>query len=128
MNEAQKYSKTEFSSMGQIEMESCAFIKAAAMLNSIKEHWDTERVHLHDALDKNKLLWSFVACAMKEKNCPQPPAIRKQILNLALFVFKHTLSILSNPKPESLTVLININMNIGKGLAGSEKPEVGNPS
>ncbi len=118
MNETQKYSATEISAMDQSELESRAFIKAASSLNMIKEHWDTEQGKLEEALDKNRRLWTIIASAMKEDDCPQPVEIRNNILNLALFVFRRTMDVLSDPKPESLNILIDINMNIAKGLAG----------
>ncbi len=118
MNETQKYSATEMSAMDQSELESRAFIKAASSLNMIKEHWDTEQGKLEEALDKNRRLWTIIASAMKEDDCPQPEEIRNNILNLALFVFRRTMDVLSDPKPESLNILIDINMNIAKGLAG----------
>ncbi len=124
MNESQKYSNAEISSMGQIELESRAFIRAASSLNQVKEHWDTERSHLTEALDKNRRLWTIIASAMKEDDCPQPVEVRNNILNLALFVFRRTMDVLSDPKPESLKILIDINMNIAKGLAGhGETPD-----
>ena len=117
MDEVKKYSNTEVSSMGQIELESRAFIRAASSLNVIKEHWETEQGHLLEALEKNRRLWTIIASAMKEDDCQQPPEVRNNILNLALFVFRRTLEVISEPKPESLNILININMNIAKGLA-----------
>lgn len=117
MDVSQKYSNAEISSMGQVELESRAFIRAASSLNSIKEHWDTEQDHLMEALDKNRRLWTIIDSAMKEEDCPQPPEIRNNILNLALFVFRRTIDVISEPKPESLNILISINMNIAKGLA-----------
>ena len=110
MDEVKKYSNTEVSSMGQIELESRAFIKAASSLKVIKEHWETEQGHLMEALEKNRRLWTVIASAMKAE-------VRNNILNLALFVFRRTLDVISEPKPESLNILININMNIAKGLA-----------
>ena len=58
---------------------------------------------------------------MQDDDCPQPKEIRVNIVNLALFVFKKTIAIIAEPKPESLGILININMNIAKGL--TEHPE-----
>lgn len=56
---------------------------------------------------------------MGEADCPQPEEVRRSILNLAMFIFQRTVEILINPTPEKLNVLININMNIAKGLAGN---------
>jgi len=117
MDELRKYSNTEVSSMGQVELESRAFIRVASSLNAIREHWDSEQENLMDALEKNRRLWTIIASAMKEDDCPQPVEVRKNILNLALFVFRRTIDIISEPKPESLNILININMNIAKGLS-----------
>lgn len=115
----QNYVKAQKGGLTQKEMESRAFINTASALNRIKEHWDTEKQNLPEALEKNRLLWSVIASAMKEDDCPQPQAIRNNIIQLAAFVFKRTLDLLGEPKPEGLDVLININMNIARGLNGN---------
>ncbi len=121
MNISQRYAETEVSGMNQVELESRALIKAASSLNFIKENWEQKHGDLNDALDKNKRLWTIIAGAISDNSSPQPPELRQNLLSLAMFVFKHTLDIISNPKPESLDILININMNIARGL--SEKPD-----
>lgn len=123
MNVSQKkYSDNEVSSLGQIELESRALIKAASALNIIKEHWEEKKSELPDALERNRRLWTIIASAMKESDCPQPEDVRSNIMNLALFIFQRTVNVLAEPKPESLNVLININMNIAKGLTDHEQP------
>lgn len=124
MNKSQQYSDNDVSAMGQVELESRALVRTASALNNIKEHWDDMKGDLPDALEKNRRLWAIIASAMGETGCPQPEEIRKNILNLALFVFQRTIHSLAEPKPEDLSVLININMNIARGL--SEKEEVAN--
>ena len=105
--------------MGQLELESRALIKTASALNMIKEHWSEKQNELEDALEKNRKLWTIIASAMSEEDCQQPVEVKKNILNLSMFIFKRTVAISLEPKPESLDVLININMNIAKGLAGN---------
>lgn len=56
---------------------------------------------------------------MNEADCPQPQEVKKNILNLAVFVFQRTMEIAAEPEPHKLDILININMNIAKGLAGN---------
>ena len=63
---------------------------------------------------------------MQDEDCPQPKEVRANIINLGLFIFKRTMDIMIEPKPESLNVLIDINMNIAKGLAAHETPEENN--
>ena len=113
------YASTQKEGLSQSELESRAFICTASALNRIKEHWDAEKETLPDALEKNKLLWTVIASAMKEDDCPQPKEVRNNILQLAAFVFKRTMDLLGEPRPEGLDVLININMNIARGLNGS---------
>ena len=116
MDESSKYSQAEVSSMNQAELESRALINTASKLNYIKEHWDDRKSELSEALDKNRRLWTIIASAMQDEDCPQPPEIRQNILNLSVFIFKRTMDIISDPKPESLNILIDINMNLAKGL------------
>lgn len=116
MNESNQYSNNEMHSLSQSELESRALINTAAKLNYIREHWEDCKKELDDALDKNRKLWTIIASAMQDKDCPQPQEVRQNILNLSVFIFKRTMDIISDPKPESLRILIDINMNLAKGL------------
>lgn len=116
MNISQKYAETEVSGMSQVELETRALIKAASGLNQIKENWEQKKGKLGEALEKNRRLWAIIAGAIGDNTSPQPHELRQNLLSLSMFVFKRTLEIISDPKPESLDVLININMNIARGL------------
>jgi len=116
---AKNYAAAQKEGLSQNELESRAFICTASTLNMIKENWETEKKNLPEALEKNKLLWSIIASAMKEEDCPQPQEVRNNILQLAAFVFKRTMELLGDPSPEKLDILININMNIARGLNGN---------
>ncbi|MDY4841619.1 MAG: flagellar biosynthesis regulator FlaF [Alphaproteobacteria bacterium] len=116
MNESDQYSSNEMQSLSQSELESRALINTASKLNYIREHWEEGKARLDEALDKNRRLWAIIASAMQEEDCPQPADVRQNILNLSVFIFKRTIDILTDPKPESLRVLIDINMNLAKGL------------
>ena len=113
------YVQNEIAGMNESELEIRALIKTASALNDIKENWDkNDKNNLTKALDKNRRLWSILASAMKEDDCPQPIEIKQNIINLANFIFKRTNEIIVNPVPEKLEILININMNIARGLSG----------
>lgn len=122
MNSTQKYSEIEKSSLNQVELEVRALVRSASSLNHIKENWEEEKSNLDEALGKNRRLWTIFASGMAAEDCPQPLEIRAGILNLANFIFKRTVDVLVNPTPEKLTTLIDINMNIARGL--SEKKAV----
>lgn len=119
MDVSKSYAQNEVSGLGQIETESRALIVTASTLNGIKEQWDTRQGELADALEKNRKLWTIIASAIQDGTSPQPENVKKSILNLAMFVFQRTMSIMVEPKPEMLNVLISINMNLARGLGGN---------
>ncbi len=119
MNISQNYAQNDIAGMGQSELESRALIRTASSLNQIKEHWEERKGELDEALEKNRKLWTIIAAAMREEDCPQPQEVKKNILSLAVFVFQRTMDIAANPEPHKLDILININMNIAKGLGGN---------
>ena len=112
------YNQNEIAGMSEAELEARALIKTASHLNKVKEDWDNAQSELNSALEKNRKLWSILASAMREEDCPQPKEIKQNILNLASFIFKRTIEVIAQPSPDKLDILININMNIAKGLAG----------
>lgn len=119
MNGMGGYVQNEIAGMNEAELEIRALIRTASSLNEVKENWDNNnKTDLNKALDKNRRLWSILASAMKEDDCPQPQEIKQNIINLANFVFKRTTEIMANPEPTKLEILININMNIARGLSG----------
>lgn len=121
MNVSQRYTETEVSGLDQVELESRALIKTASSLNLIKENWEQKQGDLTEALEKNRKLWTVIASAMSDDSSPQPVEMKKNILTLAMFVFKRTMEVMVNPTPEGLGILISINMNIARGLAEHEQ-------
>lgn len=117
MNVSQRYTETEVTGLDQVELESRALIKTASNLNHIKENWEHNQGDLADALEKNRKLWTLIAGAMSDESSPQPEDMKKNILTLAMFVFKRTMEIMVNPTPNALDILISINMNIARGLS-----------
>jgi flagellar protein FlaF len=113
------YTTAQKGGLSQKEMEIRAFISTASSFNRIKEHWDEEKDSLPEALEKNRLLWTVIVSSLKEADNPQPENIKRSIIQLAAFVFKRTLDLMGDPRPEGLDVLININMNIARGLGGN---------
>ena len=126
MDLSQNYVQAEVSGLKQSELESRALIRTASGLNMIKEHWEERRGELEDALEKNRKLWAILASAVREDDCPQPLEIKRSILNLAMFVFQRTVDTIASPEPNKLDALININLNIAKGLSG-EGVDINNP-
>jgi flagellar biosynthesis activator protein FlaF len=100
------------------ELEADLLLDAAARLQAIRDGWDDRRPELDAALLNNRRLWSiFVTSATSPAN-PLPVGVRQNVANIGIFVFKQTMAILADPKPENLGSLININRELAAGLLG----------
>jgi flagellar protein FlaF len=79
------------------------------------------RDSMRDALRLNWRLWTIfqadLTVAMETQD--QPSDIHINMLTLCQFIDKHTVAALSDPTPERLRVLIDINRNIAAGLRES---------
>jgi flagellar protein FlaF len=101
------------------ELEAAILMKAATRLQAIREDWEGKRAELDGALAYNRKLWTILVSSATEISNPLPAAIKQNVANLGIFVFNHTVSVMSEPKPERLGVLININRELAAGLRGS---------
>jgi flagellar protein FlaF len=96
-------------------------LQAAARLQSVHDSWSDDvasgaRAKLDDALLYNRKLWSVFLTDMADANHPMPRELRQNVANIGIFVMNHTVLVMSNPRPERLGSLININREIAAGL------------
>ncbi|MBR4126655.1 MAG: flagellar biosynthesis regulator FlaF [Alphaproteobacteria bacterium] len=110
------YTNAEASALPQNELEARALVRTASRLNNIKEKWPVTTAELNEALDLNRKLWTILVTGATEEANPLPIEIKQNIFNLAHFIFKHTFAVMAKPSAQSLEILININMNIARGL------------
>jgi flagellar protein FlaF len=115
---AQTYSAIASKTANPRELEADLLLNAAARLQAIRDGWASKRPELEPALLYNRKLWSIFVTSATSPDNPLPPGIRQNVANLGLFVFNHTLKILTDPKPENLGSLININRMLAAGLLG----------
>ena len=80
--------------------------------------WTEKKQLLDEALRYNRKLWSIFLSSVTDKENPLPVEIRQNVANLGLFVMNQTLATISDPRPEQLTSLININRELAAGLMG----------
>jgi flagellar protein FlaF len=85
-------------------------------LQAVRDSWEAKQNELSDALLYNRKLWTIFVSSVTEADNPLPPQIRQNVANLGLFVFNQTLNIMSEPRPERLVSLININRELAAGL------------
>ena len=115
------YAAADVSAKPQNEMEARALVRTASRLNVIKENWPPKKEDLNEALELNRKLWAFFLSEICDERNPLPHDIKQNIFNLAHFIFKHTFNVQAKPSAASLDVLININMNIARGLNEQSK-------
>ncbi len=102
----------------QREMEARILYKSNRQIQALIDGWDTRHKDgLDAALKYNRDIWMlFYDTAIENKDGGRPNDLRSNIVNLANFIFKRELEILSDPRPEKLQILININNEIAAGL------------
>src|SRR5215470_11817526 len=116
-NAAQIYGNTARRTSSPRELEANLLLDAAARLQAARDSWDDKSGKLDSALQYNRKLWTILLTSVTSTENPMSADIRQNVANLGLFVLKHTLTVLANPKPESLGSLININRELAAGLA-----------
>ena len=100
--------------------EADLLLEAAIRLQKVQGNWESRSISdLDDALRYNRILWTIFISTVTKADNPLPQAIRQNVANLGIFVMKHTIAILVEPKPEKISPLIEINRNLAAGLAGS---------
>ena len=104
-------------------MEKMAFGRAVHLLRQARENEMDYRTYA-SALEFNQKIWTLIQASLAEDTGQMPDHIRTAILNLSLFIDRHTIEALGNPRTESLAPLIDINVHIAAGLF----PESGLPA
>ena len=119
---AQAYKSVARQTSSPRELEASLLLQAAARLQAVQENWNSDggsvAAKLNEALLYNRKLWSVFVGDMADSGHPMPRELRQNFLNIGLFVMNHTVAMMSNPQPERLGSLININREIAAGLLG----------
>ena len=112
------YSNMTQESLSGRELEAHVLTKAANKLKSCKCNWNLPELNqrLDEALRYNQKIWSFFQLELSDGESALPKELRTDLLNLSIFIDRHTLNIMSFPDPDKLNVLIDINLNIASGL------------
>jgi flagellar protein FlaF len=113
---ASAYSRVAQATQSPRELEAGILLKAAMRLQAIRDNWEAKRHELDEALTYNRKLWTILVSSATEAANPLPAAIKQNMANLGIFVFNQTVTLMSEPKPERLGVLININRELAAGL------------
>jgi len=109
----------------QRELEAHVLLKSAKFLNDIQNDWDNVTPDvLEETLKYNRQIWMmFYDTALENPEDNRPNDLRSNIINLANFIFKREIEIMSDPQKEKLGILISINRDIAAGLMAKEQAE-----
>jgi flagellar protein FlaF len=98
-------------------LEAALLLKAAAKLQAVNDGWRERPANLDEALLYNRRLWTvFLDSALSDER-RLPAALRENLIKLGAYVLGETFSLMTNPKREHLTSLINVNRGIAAGLS-----------
>ena len=107
----------------QSELEARVLLKSAKILQDLQSDWDnvTSEI-LEECLKYNRQIWMlFYDTAIENPDNDRPANLRSNILNLANFIFKREVEIMTKPEKKKLDILININREIAAGLMEQSK-------
>lgn len=107
----------------QRETEGRILLKSNKQLQAVLDNWENQgRDQLAEALSYNRQIWMlFYDTALENKDGDRPNDLRSNIVNLANFIFKREMEILSDPQPKKLDVLLNINREVAAGLLSNNQ-------
>ena len=102
------------------EIEALVLTKAAVMLTEIQRNWDASDrdAKLDEALRNNQMIWSIFQGELMKPDNPLPKQLKQDILSLSTFIDKRTFEVMAmtQPAPEKLDIIINLNLNLAAGL------------
>ena len=118
---AKAYARTSEAALPPRELEATVLLKAATRLQAISDDWEGKRPDLDEALTYNRKLWTILVTAVTHADNPIPAAIKQNIVNLGMFTFNRTMSVLAEPEAGKLAALVNINREIAAGLRAAPR-------
>tara|TARA_B100000530_G_scaffold290200_1_gene206393 strand:- start:69 stop:509 length:441 start_codon:yes stop_codon:yes gene_type:complete len=108
---------------GARQTEARALMETARALADAQENMEDISAY-RAALRLNWRLWTIFQADVSATENPLPEDIKQNILNLSVFIDKHTVDALTDPEGRKLKVLIDINRNIASGLMANP-PDAG---
>lgn len=107
----------------QRELEARVLLKATKFMQDLYDNWDSSTTEIiRETLQYNRQIWMmFYDTAIENPEGDRPNDLRSNIINLANFVFKREMEIVTSPSKDKLDVLIGINRDIAAGLMTNAK-------
>ena len=113
---AQAYNQVAKAVESPREREAALLIKAAGMLQGIKDSWPDGSERLEAALTFNRKLWTIFMTSVTKDDNPLPSQVRQNIANIGIFVMGRSRELMFQPEAHKLDALVQINRQIAAGL------------
>ena len=122
-SQLEAYQAVEKTTMSGREIEASVLVSAAIKLKQCQNNWNARerRKKLDEALKYNKLIWTIFQSELVKPENTVPKKLRESLLNLSVFIHKHTFHMMCYPSPDKLSILIHINLSIAAGLRKKPK-------
>lgn len=100
------------------ELEAQLLMRAAARLQAVRDGSLAKSEDVVSAIRYNRRLWIIFGGSIGRPENPLPDTIKQNLVNLANFIVKHSLSLetATENTADRVGVLININREIAAGL------------
>jgi flagellar biosynthesis activator protein FlaF len=117
----QSYDNMSKETMSGRELEAYVLTKAANKFKGCLPDLENQQHEgkLEEALVYNQKIWNVLQEELVNENNPLPAQIRQNLLNLSLFVDRHTLTTMAFPDSSKVQMLVDINLNLASGLRGN---------
>ncbi len=116
-----KQQRQNLHSANAAHSEGWALVELARRMDDVAKMDPPSKEKIVEVTRLNWRIWTIFQSELSTDESTVPEPIRTNLLNLATFVDKRSVDIISRPTPEKLTALININRQIGAGLMESSK-------
>lgn len=110
------YQQTRRAVVSGRDLESMLLLKAAARLQAVRDGWQAKQNDLSGALTYNRKLWTILIDLILKPTNPLPDEVKRNLANIAVFIFKQTVDIECAPDPDKIGPLVDLNRTIAEGL------------
>jgi flagellar protein FlaF len=120
---ARAYAKVATETLPPRELEATLLLTAAAKLQAALDSWpDKVAGGFDEAVLYNRRLWVVFIDAVSSDDNKLPVETRTNLLRLGVYIMGETFSLMTDPKPEHLANIVEINRGIAKGLRSKTQP------
>jgi flagellar protein FlaF len=98
--------------------EGYALVEIARRMDEAARNPD-DTATIRDVVRLNWRVWTIFQAELVDPECQTPREIRENLINLSNFIDKKSAELIGTPDAAKLSVLINVNRQIGAGLLGS---------